>query len=190
MRPDCCTECCTVYLSLLCLPLRSRSPHNAQHFTSWGERERAPTLLMSMEIVYIRTCVHVRPLYCACANVVPFLEISWFWSCFGAVCFWSRKCPKHTRKRPSEETAGNRTATSVLEKRQERLRDGYDSTPDPAYSCLRCSAQRQTATWLLYRVLYSLLAGCSVYHFAHARPTMPSISLIIIGASASEPLPC
>ena len=24
----------------------------------------------------------------------------------------------------------------------ERLRDGYDSTPDPAYSCLRCSAQR------------------------------------------------
>ena len=28
----------------------------------------------------------------------------------------------------------------------ERLRDGYDSTPDPAYSCLRCSAQRQTAT--------------------------------------------
>ena len=54
--------------------------------------------------------------------------------------------------------------------RQERLRDGYDSTPDPAYSCLRCSAQRQTATWLLYRVLYSLLAGCSVCHFAHARP--------------------
>ena len=60
----------------------------------------------------------------------------------------------------------------------ERLRDGYDSTPDPAYSCLRCSAQRQTATWLLYRVLYSLLAGCSVCHFAHARPTMPSISLV------------
>ena len=24
----------------------------------------------------------------------------------------------------------------------EWLRDGYDSTPDPAYSCLRCSAQR------------------------------------------------
>ena len=63
---------------------------------------------------------------------------------------------------------------------QERLRIGYDSTPDPAYSCLLCSAQRKTATWLLYRVLYSLLAGCSVCHFAHARPTMLSISLIII----------
>ena len=63
--------------------------------------------------------------------------------------------------------------------RQERLRDGYDSTPDPASSCLRCSAQKQTATWLLNRVLHSLLAGCSVCHFAHARPTMPSISLVI-----------
>ena len=61
----------------------------------------------------------------------------------------------------------------------ERLQDGYDSTSDPAYSCLRCSTQKQTATWLLYRVLYSLLAGCSVCHFAHARPTMPSISLVI-----------
>ena len=67
----------------------------------------------------------------------------------------------------------------------ERLRDGYDSTPDPAYSCLRCSAQRQTATWLLYRVLYSLLAGCSVCHFAHARPTMPSISLV--GRAGASP---
>ena len=35
----------------------------------------------------------------------------------------------------------------------------------------------QTAIWLLYRVLYSLLAGSSVCHFAHARPTMSSISL-------------
>ena len=62
----------------------------------------------------------------------------------------------------------------------ERLRDGYDSTLDPANSCLRCSAERQTATWLLYRVLYSLLAGCSVCHFAHARPTMPNISLVAL----------
>ena len=68
----------------------------------------------------------------------------------------------------------------------ERLRDGYDSTPDPAYSCLRCSAQRQTATWLLYRVLYSLLAGCSVCRFAHARPTMPSVLLVIIDVNGNR----
>ena len=56
VRPGCCTECSTVCLSLLCLPLRSRSHHNAQHFTSnWGQRERAPALLISMEIVYVRT---------------------------------------------------------------------------------------------------------------------------------------
>ena len=59
----------------------------------------------------------------------------------------------------------------------------------PSYSCLRCSAQRQTATWLLYRVLYrvlySLLAGCNVCHFAHARPTMPSISLVLLQKSFS-----
>ena len=45
---------------LYCLRLRSHSPHNAQHSTSWGERERAPTLLMSMEIVYVHTYVHPR----------------------------------------------------------------------------------------------------------------------------------
>ena len=64
----------------------------------------------------------------------------------------------------------------------ERLRDGYDSTPNPAYSSLRCSA-----TWLLY----SLLAGCSVCHFAHPRPTMPSISLITLGSvSFLSYIPC
>ena len=81
------------------------------------------------------------------------------------------------RKR-QHSTPGSLSQISPRE--AERLRDGYDSTPDPAYSCLRCSAQRQTATWLLYRVLYSLLAGCSVCHFAHACPTMPSISLVYI----------
>ena len=71
-------------------------------------------------------------------------------------------CKRKATVRRDWNDAGNRTATSVLEKRQERLRDGYDSTPNPAYSCLCCSAQRQTVTWLLYRVLYSLVAGCSL----------------------------
>ena len=33
--------------------------------------------------------------------------------------------------------------SQISPREAERLRDGYDSTPDPAYSCLRCSAQRQ-----------------------------------------------
>ena len=48
-----------------------------EHGGDVSERERAPTLLMSMEIVYVgayvRTCVHVRPTDCACANVVQIL---------------------------------------------------------------------------------------------------------------------
>ena len=56
---------------LYCLRLRSRSPHNAQNSTSyWGERERAPTLLMSMEIMYVHTSdrhtAHARTLFEFC----------------------------------------------------------------------------------------------------------------------------
>ena len=53
---------------------------------NWGRRERAPTLLMSMEIMYVRTCVrtegvatrYVRPAgtsdrQTVCANVVRIL---------------------------------------------------------------------------------------------------------------------
>ena len=89
------------------------------------------------------------------------------------------RSPKIPRLRKRQHSAPG-SLSQLSPREAERLRDGYDSTPDPAYSCLRCSAQRQTATWLLYRVLYSLLAGCSVCHFAHARPTMPSISLVIL----------
>ena len=38
----------------------------------WGEGERTPTLLISMEMVYVRSsvrpCVHGRPPDCACAK--------------------------------------------------------------------------------------------------------------------------
>ena len=48
------------------------SQNQAISISYWGERERAPTLLMSMEIVYVHTCVrvrvHVRPPDCACAK--------------------------------------------------------------------------------------------------------------------------
>ena len=69
---------------------------------------------------------------------------------------WSKIEIPRLRKR-QHSAPGSLSQLSPRE--AERLRDGYDSTPDPAYSCLRCSAQRQTATWLLYRVLYSLLAA-------------------------------
>ena len=69
--------------------------------------------------------------------------------------------------------------------RQERLRDSYDSTPDPGSSCLRCSTQKQTATWLLYPVLYSLLAAVvSAISLTLAPCTMPSFTG---WASGSEP---
>ena len=44
---------------------------------NWGERERAPILLMLTEIMYVRAYAHryvpVRPPDCACANVVETL---------------------------------------------------------------------------------------------------------------------
>ena len=49
--------------------------------------------------------------------------------------------------------------------RQQRLRDGQDSAPDVATPCLRSYAQykilfkNKSATWLLYRVLYSVLVA-------------------------------
>ena len=59
---------------LYCLRLRSRSPHNAKHSTSyWGERERAPSCGLDGRAVMHdirRTCVVGRPYvhrYCACA---------------------------------------------------------------------------------------------------------------------------
>ena len=134
--------------------------------------------------------------HCSNSADLAGLEISWFWSCLFLVqeMSWGRtrgqvidinRSPKieipRLRKR-QHSAPGSLSQLSPRE--EERLRDGYDSTPDPAYSCLRCSAQRQTATWLLYRVLYSLLAGCSVCHFAHAPPTIPSISLVIVYAGS------
>ena len=140
----------------------------------------------------MRTCVHVRPPHCACANVVRILLVLKISCCLFLVqeMSWGRtrgqvidinRSPKIETPRLHKRQHSAPGSLSQLSPREaETLRDGYDSTPDPAYSCLRCSAQRQTATWLLYRVLYSLLASCSVCHFAHARPTMPSISLVVI----------
>ena len=86
---------CTVCLSLLCLPLRSRSPHNAQHFTTyWGECEPAPTLLMSMEIVYVRASTSDRHTSHARERCSNYADLAGF----GAVCLWSRKCPKYSKK--------------------------------------------------------------------------------------------
>ena len=57
---------------LYCLRLRSRSPHNAQHSTSyWGERERAPSCGLNGRAVTIYRYIDVRRpyvhRYCACA---------------------------------------------------------------------------------------------------------------------------
>ena len=60
----------------------------------WGERERVPTLLMSMEIVYVRTCVrtYVRPRPTATLCMRERCSNSADLAGFGAICFWSRKC--------------------------------------------------------------------------------------------------
>ena len=50
-------------------------------------------------------------------------DLAGFRNQLAAVCFWSRKCPKHSKKvtvRRDWSDAGNRTATSVLEKRLTR----------------------------------------------------------------------
>ena len=106
----------------LCMSLR---PIACNH--NWGERERAPTLLMSMEIVYVRayvrTCVHVRPPDCACANVrilltLLFLEISWFCSCSFLVQEMSQTQQESDRQKR-------------LERRRQQDRDKHTrETPD------------------------------------------------------------
>ena len=95
----------------------------------------------------------------------------------------------HYKKKKTKKHSAPGSLSQLSPREAERLRDGYDSTPDPAYSCLRCSrsAQRQTLTWLLYQVPYSLLAGCSVCHFAHACPTVQSISLVNWGEPERAP---
>ena len=61
--------------------------------------------------------------------------------------------------------ANTKTALPDTSSRQQRLRDGQDSAPDLATSCLRSYAQykilfkKKSATWLLYRVLYSVLVA-------------------------------
>ena len=69
VRLHCCTECCTVCLSLLCLPLRSRSPHNAQHFTSYArsttDAERDPEMF-----VHSPCRSYLVFEFCACAVAV------------------------------------------------------------------------------------------------------------------------
>ena len=99
----------------------------------------------------------------------------------GAYAWSSNRSPQIEipRLRKRQHSAPG-SLSQLLPREAERLRDGYDSTPDPAYACLRCSAERQTATWLL--------AGCSVCHFAHTRPIMPSISLVYITAYMELPV--
>ena len=66
---------------------------------------------------------------------------------------------------------------------------GYEMamTALPIQSALLCS--KADCDMAAVRVLYSLLAGCSVCHFAHARLTMPSISLVIIRMSHAHARP-
>ena len=53
---------------LYCLRLRSRSPHNAKHSTSWGERERAPSCgLNGRAVMHDRYIYTAGTRYCACA---------------------------------------------------------------------------------------------------------------------------
>ena len=155
---------------------------------NWGERERAPTLLMSMEIVYVRTYVRpARPRSTAtlrmrerCSNsadLAGFRNQQLFVSGPGNVS--TRGQVIDINRRPKIEIPrlckGQHSAPGSLSqlspRGREALRDGYDSTPDPAYSCLRCSAQGQTATWLLYResagvfaISLTLAPQCQAFH--------------------------
>ena len=49
------------------LRLLSRSPHNAQHSTSWGERERGPLLWTRRTRCHARYIYTAGIRYCACA---------------------------------------------------------------------------------------------------------------------------
>ena len=75
--------------------------------------------------MYMRTYVRPRPTARLCmrercwnsAELAGFKQISWFCSCL----FWFKICPKYSKKatvRQDWNDAGNRTAPSVLEKRQ------------------------------------------------------------------------
>ena len=92
-------------------------PHSTHTLHNWGERERAPTLLMSMEIVYVRartrastSRLRMRELYSNSADLAGFriqLVLQLFISGPGNV-------PNAARKRPSEETG----TTQATEPRQ------------------------------------------------------------------------
>ena len=143
---------------------------------NWGERERAPTLLMSMEIVYIRTYVrayarastsdrhtaHARERCSNSADLAGFRN-QLVWSCLFLV------------------DAGNRTATSVLQKRQERLRDGYhyDSTPDPVCVALLkgrlrhgCCTECCTVCWpaVVSAISLTLAPQCQAFYYTRCKP--------------------
>ena len=87
-------------------------------------------------------------------------------SVFSSVCAFFRLLLLHNGTKGSYANA--KTALPDTSSRQQRLRDGQDSAPDLATSCLRSYAQ--------YKILKQ---ECDLAH-AHARPTMPSISLVYI----------
>ena len=71
---------------------------------------------MSMEIVYVRTCVgacvHVRPPHCACANGVRILLTLLVLEVLQLFVSVPGNVPNTARKRPSEET-GTTQATGA-----------------------------------------------------------------------------
>ena len=94
--------------------------------------------------MYIRTYVHVRPPDCACAKVVGILLSLLVLQLLVLVQDMSQTQQESDRQAKLErrrqldrekrarETPDERNRRRSL--RQERLRDGYDGTPDPASS--------------------------------------------------------
>ena len=127
---------------------------------------------MSMEIVSVRaylltcvlTCVYVRPPDCACANVVRInsADLAGFINQLVVFGPGKLKCPKQV-------IDINRNLKIDLP----RLRKRQHSAP----GSLSQLSPREATRWL---DVFLHAGHCSVCHFAHARPTMPSISLVII----------
>ena len=136
---------------------------------------------MSMEIMYVRTCV--------CTSICPstsdrqtaHAQMLFKKSAgFAAACSRFRICPNHKKKvtvRRDWNNAGNRTTTRVLEKGLTRETEGGVSTSSSlvCIALLSCCLSTVKECDL---VAVQFAGRCSVCHFAHACSIVLSISLV------------
>ena len=134
---------------------------------------------MSIEIVC--TYVHVRPPDCACAKVVGILLSL-------LVLQLLVQDMSQTQQESDRQARLERRRQLDREKRARETPDERNRRRSLLQSALLCSKADCDVAAVPSAVQSA--GRCSVCRFAHARPTMPSISLVIIGASESEPLPC